>query len=128
MMCDLLDLRPISHITQKPLSVLHSTKIEQSTKTIVIFKTGAIFLCCIRRDLTPSCNWITAKYSHPGAHTFCRASPSYTRPMSRAFSRIGLFLIQIHLKHFFPRRKRPNYCLKNSKNGKNTGSWMTSAI
>ena len=53
MICDLLALRPISHITQKTLSYLHSTKIEQMTKTMVIFKTGAIFLCCIRSDPIP---------------------------------------------------------------------------
>ena len=50
MICDLLALRPISHITQTTLSFLHSTKIEQITKTMVIFKTAAIFLCCIRCD------------------------------------------------------------------------------
>ena len=44
------DLRPISHITQKTLSFLHSTKIEQITKTMVIFKTSATFLCFIRCD------------------------------------------------------------------------------
>ena len=43
MICDLLALRPISHITQKTLSYLHSTKIEQMTKTMVIFRRGAIF-------------------------------------------------------------------------------------
>ena len=53
MICDLLALRPISQITQKTLSYLHSTKIEQMTKTMVIFKTGAIFLCCIRCDPIP---------------------------------------------------------------------------
>ena len=37
MICDLLALRPISHITKKTLSYLHSTKIEQMTKTMVIF-------------------------------------------------------------------------------------------
>ena len=34
MICALLALRPISHITKKTLSYLHSTKIEQMTKTI----------------------------------------------------------------------------------------------
>ena len=53
MICDLLALRPISHITKKTLSYLHSTKIEQMTKTMVIFKRGAIFLCCIRCDPIP---------------------------------------------------------------------------
>ena len=53
MICDLLALRPISHITKKTLSYLHSTKIEQMTKTMVIFKRGAIFLCCIRYDPIP---------------------------------------------------------------------------
>ena len=53
MICDLLALRPISHITKKTLSYLHSTKIEQMAKTMVIFKRGAIFLCCIRCDPTP---------------------------------------------------------------------------
>ena len=48
MICHLLAMRPISHIVQKTLSFLHSTKIEQITKTMVMFKTGAIFLCCIR--------------------------------------------------------------------------------
>ena len=48
-----LVLTPISHITQKPLPFLHSTKIEQITKTMVIFKTGAIFLCCISCDPIP---------------------------------------------------------------------------
>ena len=48
MICDLLAMTPISHIVQKTLSFLHSTKIEQITKTMVMFKTGAIFLCCIR--------------------------------------------------------------------------------
>ena len=37
MICDLLAPRPISHITQKTLSLLHSTKIEQITKTMAIF-------------------------------------------------------------------------------------------
>ena len=36
MICDLLTLRPISHITQKTLSFLHSTRIEQITKTMVL--------------------------------------------------------------------------------------------
>ena len=53
MICDLLALRPISHITQKTLSFLHSTKIEHMTKTMVILKRGAIFLCCIRCDPIP---------------------------------------------------------------------------
>ena len=53
MICDLLAMRPISHITKKTLSYLHSTKIEQMTKTMVIFKRGAIFLCCIRCDPIP---------------------------------------------------------------------------
>ena len=35
MICALLALRPISHITKKTLSYLHSTKIEQMTKTMV---------------------------------------------------------------------------------------------
>ena len=38
MICDLLVPRPISHITKKTLSLLHSTKIEQITKTMVIFQ------------------------------------------------------------------------------------------
>ena len=50
MLCDSLALRPISYITKKTLPYLHSTKIEQMTKTMVIFKRGAIFLCCIRCD------------------------------------------------------------------------------
>ena len=53
MICDLLALRPISHITQKTLSFLLSTKIKQITKTMVIFKTGTIFLYCIRCDPIP---------------------------------------------------------------------------
>ena len=53
MICDLLALRPISHITKKTLPYLHSTKIEQMTKTMVIFKRGAIFLCCVRCDPIP---------------------------------------------------------------------------
>ena len=53
MICDLSALRPISHITQKTFSYLHSTKIEQMTKTMVIFKRGAIFLCCVRCDPIP---------------------------------------------------------------------------
>ena len=53
MICDLLALRPISHITQKTLSYLHSTKIERMTKTMIIFKRGAIFLCCVRCDPIP---------------------------------------------------------------------------
>ena len=53
MICDLLALRPILHITKKTLPYLHSTKIEQMTKTMVIFKRGAIFLCCIRCDPIP---------------------------------------------------------------------------
>ena len=36
MICDLLALRPISHITQETLSFLHSTRIEQITKTMVL--------------------------------------------------------------------------------------------
>jgi len=36
MICYLLALRPILHITQKTLSYLHSTKVEQMTKTMVI--------------------------------------------------------------------------------------------
>ena len=39
MICDLLELRPILHITQKTLPFLLSTKTA-----------GAIFLCCIRYD------------------------------------------------------------------------------
>ena len=53
MIRDLLALRPISQFTQTTLSYLHSTKIEQMTKTMVILKTGAIFLCCIRCDPIP---------------------------------------------------------------------------
>ena len=53
MIRDLLALRPIWQFTQKTLSYLHSTKIEQMTKTMVILKTGAIFLCCIRCDPIP---------------------------------------------------------------------------
>ena len=53
MICALLALRPISHITKKTSSYLHSTEIEQMTKTMVIFKRGAIFLCCIRCDPIP---------------------------------------------------------------------------
>ena len=48
MICDLLALRLISNFVQKTLSFLHSTKIEQITQTMVMFKTGAFFLCCIR--------------------------------------------------------------------------------
>ena len=51
MICGLLASRPISHITQKTLSFLHSTKEEQITKTMVTFETRAIFFYCIRRDL-----------------------------------------------------------------------------
>ena len=54
MICDLLALRPILHITQKTLSFLHSTKVEQITKTMVIFKTGSIFLYCIPCNPIPS--------------------------------------------------------------------------
>ena len=36
MIFDLLALRPISHITQKTLSFLHSKRIEQITKTMVL--------------------------------------------------------------------------------------------
>ena len=43
MICDLLALRPISHITKKTLSYLHSTKIEQMTKTMVILKEAPFF-------------------------------------------------------------------------------------
>ena len=53
MICDLLASRPISHITKKTLSDLHSTKIEQMNKTMVIFRRGAIFLCRIRCDPIP---------------------------------------------------------------------------
>ena len=53
MICDLLALRPISNITKKALSYLHSTKIEQMTKAMVIFKRGAIFLCYILCDPIP---------------------------------------------------------------------------
>ena len=53
-MSDLLALRPILHITQKTLSFLHSTKVEQITKTMVIFKTGSIFLYCIPCNPMPS--------------------------------------------------------------------------
>ena len=53
MICALLALRPISHITKKTLSYLHFTKIEQMTKTMVIFKRGVIFPCCIRCDPIP---------------------------------------------------------------------------
>ena len=35
--------------------------------------------------------------------------------MSRAFSRIGLFLIQIHLKNFFPRKKGQTTAYKIAK-------------
>ena len=41
MICNLLALRPILHITQKTLSYLNSTKIEQMTETmvpVIIFK------------------------------------------------------------------------------------------
>ena len=48
--CDLLALKPISHITQKTLFFLHSIKIDQITKTMVIFETSATFLCCILCD------------------------------------------------------------------------------
>ena len=34
--CDLLALRPFSHMTQKTLSFLHSTEIKQRTKTTLI--------------------------------------------------------------------------------------------
>ena len=54
MICDFLALRPILPITQKTLSFLHSTKVEQITKTMVIFKTGSLFLCCIPCDPIPS--------------------------------------------------------------------------
>ena len=57
MICGLLALRPISHITQKTLSFLHSTKEEQKTKTMVTFETCAIFLYCIRRDLADPLRW-----------------------------------------------------------------------
>ena len=53
MIRDLLALRPISHITKKTLSYLHSTKTEQMTNTMVIFKRGASFLCRIRCDPIP---------------------------------------------------------------------------
>ena len=43
MICDLLALRPISHITQKTLSFPHCTKIEQITKTMVILKQAPLF-------------------------------------------------------------------------------------
>ena len=43
MICDLLALRPISHITKKTLSYLHSTKIEQMTETMVILKEAPFF-------------------------------------------------------------------------------------
>ena len=57
MICGLLALRPISHITEKTLSFLHSTKEEQKTKTMVTFETCAIFLYCIRRDLADPLQW-----------------------------------------------------------------------
>ena len=44
MICDLLALIPISHITQKTLSFLHFAKIEQITKTMVTFKASATSL------------------------------------------------------------------------------------
>ena len=52
------DLRLISLETnlayyKEEFSYLHSTKLEQMTKTMVIFKRGAIFLCCIRCDPIP---------------------------------------------------------------------------
>ena len=43
MICDLLALRPIWHITQKTLSFPHCTKIEQITKTMVILKQAPLF-------------------------------------------------------------------------------------
>ena len=43
MICELLAMRPISHITKKTLSYLHSTKIEQMTKTMVILKEAPFF-------------------------------------------------------------------------------------
>ena len=57
MICGLLALRPISHITQKTLFFLHSTKEEQKTKTMVTFETCAIFLYYIRRDLADPLWW-----------------------------------------------------------------------
>ena len=73
MICDLLALRPILHITQKTLSFLHSTKVEQITKTMVIFKTRSIFLCCIPCDPIPS---QTSVHRHAHTHnvTTCHCS------------------------------------------------------
>ena len=51
--CDLLALRPSSHITQKTLYFLYSTEIKQITKTTVIFKTDLIFVCCVRCNPIP---------------------------------------------------------------------------
>ena len=60
---DLRLIRLISHITKKTLSYLHSTKIEQMTKTMVIFKRGAIFLFCIRCDTTTNFRPAASAYS-----------------------------------------------------------------
>ena len=55
-------LRPIGlefpHISQKTLSFLHSKEIRQITKTTVIFKTRAIFVCCMRYDPIPPKNYV----------------------------------------------------------------------
>ena len=75
MICDLLAMRPISHIVQKTLSFLHSTKIEQITKTMVMFKTGAIFLCCIRYYPIPPQTSVQRLTHTRNVTTWCSQEP-----------------------------------------------------
>ena len=88
MICDLLALRPISHITKKTLPYLHSTKIEQMTKTMVIFKRGAIFLCCIRCDPIPPQTSVQRLAHTRNVTTCCYCGMSRLRSISN-YTRFG---------------------------------------
>ena len=100
---DLLALRPISQFTQKTLSYLHSTKIEQMTKTMVIFKTGAIFLCCIRCDPIPRQTSVQRLAHTRNVTTCCCFSNDDGDGRVNVKTSIGLFrkTTSLHVHHAF---------------------------
>ena len=111
MICDLLALRPISHITKKTLSYLHSTKIEQMTKTMVIFKRGAIFLCCIRCDPIPP-QASVQRLAHTRNVTTCCSSRVNQLLITHAERQIGQYRYESEFCNFKNSLQRSRFYAK----------------
>ena len=72
--------------------ILHSTKVERMTKTMVIFKRGAIFLCCVRCDPIPPQTSVQ-RLAHTRNVTTCCSELQSSR-MTHTFLRMTKFEIR----------------------------------